>query len=800
MPKYSIITVASNGLTHTIKCVESIIACTKDFELIVVDNNSDDGTEAWLDLLISKHQNVKVARSPKNLTFAENNNCGLLLVDKDSEFIVFLNNDTIVSPDWLDRMAEHFRNIPMKNLGAIGPVSSSSNGRQMVGKQDPEQWYQQYRSHWKHAGILYGWCIMVKKSIIDKIGGFDERFVNSWEDNDLCLRIQEAGYSMAVAYDVYIDHVGQGTLSKMWDVDAYMKNGAKMRKVFFDKYEDDQPKKLVAVYRTNAGAWLERSLEQTSKFADSIVLHFCRAPKEFPYYRPLSNDPLGRMVSDKFDREGYESFLKQAYPKIVHIEWYDGIFQEDYERGRLLEIALQMQARGEADWCISVDDDELYEDKFIDRVQALMRPRNPQILGYWCNWRTIWDTRLGVEYYRSDSTFGAFANYRFFKLIQGQTIMSKHPEGHHCGSSPWIADENLQWTNVRVKHMGYDTPEQRQKKFEFYQANDNFKNRADIGFDDYSHLIDLNPMLVEYKSGHGISLNCMFKNDERWIEEMMENMQYLVDEFVMIDTGSTDGSRAIVEEFARHSPVPVKVLDFAWADNYSLPRNFAKSHSTKPYIMFMDTDERFKPEHVRQIWADSEADHDIVMFNVLNYMEPPQANRQTRVAPTQAARLFRNIPEFYFTGLVHETIDDSSVAYRMSHKVKGMVSAVELHHYGWCEDENRRRGKLEYYEMLNKRQIEITEGRDCRCHFNLALHYIQDDKFEDALRAFQESLKISPQMWHASQQMAMLNLNNAKTFLGDALRYMPQTHPSHNKMVELFRFLERECHGFVKVS
>lgn len=787
MPKYSIITVALNGILNTIRCVESVFECTEDFELIVVDSNTDDGTEQWLDHQIKLRPNLRTIRSNRNLSFAENNNLGIQIVQKDSQYIVFLNNDTKVSDKWLERMEAHFKNIEILNIGAIGPVCNSSNGRQMVGPQNPAEWYERYKGNWKHTGCLYGWCIMVKKPIIDAIGGFDERFLNAWEDNDLSLRVQLAGYQLAIAYDVYIHHEGQGTLGKVLTQDQYIKNGMEMREEFFDKYSDKAKKKLVAVYRTNYGPWLERSLEKTSKFADHIILHFCRAPEFF--------DTRIGMI----DRETKMWELVQRFPKIVKYQFYDGIFQEDYERGWLLEQALGLQVVGEADWCISIDDDELYEDKFAHRVQAMMNPRDPQVLGYWCNWRTIWDTQLGVEYYRTDSTFGQFANYRFFRLIPGQKIISRHPEGHHCGSAPWLADENLRWTNIRVKHMGYDTPEQRQRKFDFYQKNDNFKNKADIGFDDYSHLIDLNPALNRWVANHGISLNVMVKNDEEWIEGMLENVQWLVDEMVIVDTGSTDRTRIICEQFALHSPIPVKILDYPWVDNYSLPRNFAKLNSTHPWIMFMDADERFYPQFIRDIWAASEGDYNVILFNVVNYLEQPHPTRSVKATPTQAARLFRNIPDFYFTGIIHETIDDSTVAFQMHEKLKGIVCGAQLHHYGYLKNKKIIKGKLDYYEQLNEKQLEITDGKDPRAYFNLALHYMGTDQQQKALENFQKCLNIAPAMWHASQQMALLNLRNSKNFLGQALGYMPESHPSRPKMVELMKFLNAECQDIPKV-
>ena len=776
MPKYSIIVVASNGITHTVKCIESILRCSKNYELVIVDNNTNDGTKGYLQSLNEKLKEVSVIETKKNLTFAENNNLGVSLAKGD--YIVFLNNDTIVCDEWLDRLEAHFTNIKLKDIGAVGPVTSSSNGRQAVGIQDAEVWHKKYKGRWSHTGVLYGWCMMVKKSVIDKVGKFDERFENSHEDNDLCLRIQLAGYKLIIAQDTYIYHLGQGTLRQTISMKEYSEKGFENRERYYDKWASKKINKLVAVYRTNGGQYLERSLEQTSKFADSIIIHFCRSG---------------------WTKEKMEG-LRVKFPKIIKIGVYEGIFQEDYERGWLLGEAVKLQKEGKADWCISIDDDEIYEDKFINRVQKMMSPRNPEIMAYWCNWRTIWERRLDKEYYRADSTFGRFANYRFFKLIQGQEIYSHHPEGHHCGSAPLIADENLKWCNIRVKHLGYDTPEQRQKKYEFYEKNDNFKTKTDIGYDDYRHLISRNVQLEEYIENNGISFLMMVKNEEEFILSCLEQVQYLVDEYVIVDTGSTDKTLEIVEGFAKHCGVPVKILKHNWVDCYAVPRNFGKFHCTQRWILMMDADERFDPEDIRELAKMTEiGDYHSIMFHVVNYLEKPIPNKKLKYASTESVRLYQNIPEFFYNGVIHETIDDSMVMFARSNKIRVNRCDIVLHHHGYLRERKRVKGKLDYYETLNGKQIEITEKKDPRPYYNLALHYLNDDKEHKALEAFQKSLKVKDNFWHSCQQMAALNIKNAKFFLERSMERIPAYHPFKDEAKVILDFLNKHSIGHVKI-
>ena len=816
--KYSIIMVTYNAIEHTVKCLKSLFQFTDmDFELIVVDNASTDGTAGFLGEFEDNHENVKVIYNDLNEGFSKANNKAYKAAT--GSYIVFLNNDTILAPQWLQRLTACIEGYSGSKVGAVGPVSCNSSGRQMVGQQDPEDWYKSHRRQWGLTGRLFGWCILAKREMLEDIGLFDENLLNGFEDNDLSFRAQLKGWKLIIAGDSYIHHTGQVSFmtGDNW-IKKYMELGDKNQETFYNKYHTDVPKKLVAVYRTGGGEHLEESLRQTSKFADSIILHFCRARKSYPrkdrgeflsnaLLNPtttdfvVSSDNIGSYVQRYINPMEYVEHLKQQFPKIKKVEFYDGPFQEDHERNWLLQEALKMQAKGEADWCISVDDDEIYEDKFVERCQSMMNPSNPEILGYWFRWRTIWDVIDGQEYFRADSTFGHFQNYRFFKLIPGQVITSTHPEGHHCGSAPQIPSENLAWTSLRVKHLGYDTPEQRQKKYEFYQANDNFKDARDIGNKDYGHLIDKKVELRPYHESNGISLIMTIKNEEHDIIRCLRNVAPVIDEFIIVDTGSTDKTKEKVLQFAKTSHVPVKIFDYPWCDNYSKAKNYAKKFATERWVLNIDADELFDQRELHKIADVVEHDVDIVLFHVLNYIKEPSKGQDPKYASTEAIRLYLNTPELYYTGIVHETLDDAISAMKHKKVVGIMRSPIPLHHRGYLKGPKKLGSKFEYYATLNKKQIEVTEGVDPRPFFNLALHRLNDDDGEqDALKYFQEALKIKPDFWHANAQMASLNIKSAKYFLERVVNGIRPDHAYAKEAKEILDFLNTKSIGYQKVE
>lgn len=99
--KTSIIVLTYNNLDYNQICLESIRKYTtaNTYEIIVVDNNSTDGTREWL----KEQNNIKPILNDENLDFPKGCNLGINASEKDND-ILFLNNDTKVTPRWLDNL------------------------------------------------------------------------------------------------------------------------------------------------------------------------------------------------------------------------------------------------------------------------------------------------------------------------------------------------------------------------------------------------------------------------------------------------------------------------------------------------------------------------------------------------------------------------------------------------------------------------------------------------------------------------------------------------------------------------
>ena len=215
----SIIVLAFNQLEHTRKCLESLRAhCPADAEFSVVDNGSNDGTADYLRELAAREPRLRSIRNRDNRGFAAGNDQGLALAR--GRYLVLLNNDTVVTQGWLDRMTAWFEQEA--TLGLIGPVSNCVSGPQWVGAANyskleempafAARWAAGHEGQSEAVRRLVGFCLMFRREVLERIGGLDERFGSgNYEDDDYCLRAALAGYPARIAKDIFIHHAGSQT-------------------------------------------------------------------------------------------------------------------------------------------------------------------------------------------------------------------------------------------------------------------------------------------------------------------------------------------------------------------------------------------------------------------------------------------------------------------------------------------------------------------------------------------------------------------------------------------------------------
>lgn len=195
-----------------------------NYELILVDNHSTDDTADYLKEVAETYENVKIVLNETNRGFAGGNNDGIAVAD--GEYLVLLNNDTMVTRGWLTGLLKHFRSdVP---VGLVGPVTNSigNEARINVSYTDIAQMpafaeaytFRHMGEEYPHHGILAMFCLMISRELYDKVGPLDEKYgIGMFEDDDYSIASEKQGYRNILAEDVFIHHFGSVSFKKLED-------------------------------------------------------------------------------------------------------------------------------------------------------------------------------------------------------------------------------------------------------------------------------------------------------------------------------------------------------------------------------------------------------------------------------------------------------------------------------------------------------------------------------------------------------------------------------------------------------
>jgi len=209
------------NLIHSIE--KATLNLTK--EIIIVDNASDDGS---VDFIKDKFPEVKLIANKKNLGFGKANNLGLKIAA--GEYILLINPDTLVAEDTFEKMIQFFNDTPAAGLAGCKILNPDGTLQLACRRSFPGPWtsftkvtglstlfpkskiFARYNLTYLDENKSYevdaisGSFMMMRRSVYDKVGGFDEQFFMYGEDLDLCYRIQKSGFKVYYVYSTQIIH------------------------------------------------------------------------------------------------------------------------------------------------------------------------------------------------------------------------------------------------------------------------------------------------------------------------------------------------------------------------------------------------------------------------------------------------------------------------------------------------------------------------------------------------------------------------------------------------------------------
>lgn len=235
-PKISIIIPTKDRIDLLKRCIESIQnrSSYDNYEIIIVDNMSqEEETAAYLDGLGKSYENCRIIKFNEKFNYSKLNNYAAEFAR--GEHLLFLNNDIeVLNSDWLEAMLEQSQRDEIGCVGAklLYPDRKIQHVGVVVGwggrAEHIYKWLHSndigYMGHFvsiRNYSAVTAACMMLRKSIFNEVGGFDERFEIGFGDVDLCLRVRELGYENLFTPYAELLHYESATRGRSFSFDPH---------------------------------------------------------------------------------------------------------------------------------------------------------------------------------------------------------------------------------------------------------------------------------------------------------------------------------------------------------------------------------------------------------------------------------------------------------------------------------------------------------------------------------------------------------------------------------------------------
>jgi tetratricopeptide (TPR) repeat protein len=251
-----------------------------------------------------------------------------------------------------------------------------------------------------------------------------------------------------------------------------------------------------------------------------------------------------------------------------------------------------------------------------------------------------------------------------------------------------------------------------------------------------------------------LALSMIVRNAAADLERCLDSARHAVDEIVIADTGSTDGTPGLACRLG------ARVLLIPWEDDFARARNRALAEVRSDWVLVLDADERLDPAAPAQLpaltAAAAVAGYQVTIRNytlsaddrlwdrsaVPNDLRLPESAPYPAYVTHQNVRLFRRAPEIHFVGRVHESVGPRIVETGARLAEAGIL----IHHFGLVAAKETRRRKNELYRELGRQKVQEMPA-DAQAHFELGL--VEFDNFHDdeaALACFEKACRLNPRL------------------------------------------------------
>lgn len=542
------------------------------------------------------------------------------------------------------------------------------------------------QQRWILTGIGSDAAFMISHEVLEKVGL-----------PDYSLRVKYNGTTMITDYltrllhNSYLSIISGDTYVYFPEVEKYIATNVVPIKLYDNFSSSNNKQRLAVLYRIRIRTDFQKeifvkSLEQVNSFADNIYIIDCG-----------SNISVSKYIKET---------CPSLWDKVVK---YKKIFSPVNDQRDYNEL-ISYAEEDKNDWLLALEGNETFP-SYINRshFDKLMNPPNDTIFGYTLSEFYMWNK----EQWRFDGVWLNSNSVRLSKLIPNHRISSTGLLASQCGFLPALAKENIRYSNLSLKMWNFSSLEERQESYKLVSTVD--PNQ------DWKYFLDEKTLrLNPYVEGTITTYSPVSFGGPRLVE-WLDHVWSFSDEIIL--GNDRDRLPKIYKDLAENI-YNVKIVPCDMSENFGEGRNQIINKATSDYIFQLDLDERILDSRIlpRLIASPSKA----FMFSIDNF----QPKEQETVV-TNTVRLFeRNYERMKYWGYLHETVDDSI----RKNNISLSHSPVKLLHYGylWMSPDDAFQ-KMQKYMTINIRQMRDFPD-DPRAYYNLAMHLIEDDINDTAIR------------------------------------------------------------------
>ncbi len=264
--KVDIIIPVYNQPEITAGCLESIRKHSDlPHRVIIIDNASDQNARELLEREAASDKDITLMRNAENIGWVKAINQGIR--SSKAPYVCIMNNDTIVRTDkWLSALVDVAE--AAKETGLVNP-------RFEIKKKISRD------AAFIEIDFCRGYCVLIKREVLEKIGGLDESYgLGYYDDDDLSVRAIRAGYRCVRANNVFVEHLGDATFSELFKDEHRRELHEKNKALFYSKW-GKRMKLLFIITKRTDGSLLSETLFSMAR--DQHIVYLWRAKRAFNF-------------------------------------------------------------------------------------------------------------------------------------------------------------------------------------------------------------------------------------------------------------------------------------------------------------------------------------------------------------------------------------------------------------------------------------------------------------------------------------------------------------------------------------